>query len=53
MNFFLLNKCYSEDQLESMEESRNAAAARMRKHRQKAKVEQGRMDLDRRKKGNQ
>ena len=52
MFFFWLNKCYSEDQVESMEESRKAAAARMRKHRQKAKVEQGRMDLDRRKKEN-
>jgi hypothetical protein len=34
-----------------MEESKAAAAARMRKHRQKAKAEKG-MDSDRRKKGN-
>jgi hypothetical protein len=45
---FLLNGSYSEEQMQLMEESKDAAAARMRKCRQKVKAEQGSMDSDRR-----
>lgn len=49
---FLLNESYSEEQMQLMEELNDGAAARMRKHRQKVKAEKGRIDSDRRKKGN-